>query len=351
MNKSITSGIQKNTMKYFLLATMISGFSAIQVAASPLLPNLKSNGHGHTQPAEAAAMLQRPADSLDEVALVGRWDLNLVEDGKTSPSWLEIDISGNHHLVGRYVGAGGSARPISKITVTNHRMSFSIPPQWESDTNDLVFEGGVQGDSLVGTVIGADGQKRNWSGHRAPLLKRSGTPVWDKPIKLFNGVNLEGWHPSGSENQWVVENGVLVSPRSGSNLISDKTFNDFKLHIEFKCPPESNSGVYLRGRYEVQIMDSKGQEPDSHLMGGIYGFITPNEMAAKSANEWQTYDITLVGRLVTVVANGKEIITRQLIPGITGGALDSNEGAPGPIQLQGDHKPISYRNIIITPAK
>jgi hypothetical protein len=99
------------------------------------------------------------------------------------------------------------------------------------------------------------------------------------------------------------------------------------------------------------VSDDAGSEPSSHLFGGIYGFLTPNEMAAKKAGEWQSYDVTLVGRTVSVVANGKKIITEQIIPGITGGALDSKEGAPGPIMMQGDHGPIEYRNIVITPAK
>jgi hypothetical protein len=86
-------------------------------------------------------------------------------------------------------------------------------------------------------------------------------------------------------------------------------------------------------------------------MGAIYGFLAPNENASKGAGEWQTYDITLVGRRVTVVLNGKTIICDQTIPGITGGALDSDEGAPGPIYLQGDHGPVLYRNLHITPAK
>ncbi len=123
------------------------------------------------------------------------------------------------------------------------------------------------------------------------------------------------------------------------------------MHIEFRFPPESNSGVYLRGRYEVQVMDSKGMEPQSGLFGGVYGFIAPSEMAAKAPGEWQYFDITLIGRMVTVVANGTQVICNREIPGITGGALDSNEEEPGPIYLQGDHGAIDYRNIIITPAK
>ena len=153
------------------------------------------------------------------------------------------------------------------------------------------------------------------------------------------------------ENQWIAENGILKSPKSGSNLLSKEKFNDFKLHLEFRVPVGSNSGVYLRGRYELQIMDSYGEEPGSTLFGGIYGYITPNENASKPAGEWQSYDITLVGRRITVVANGKTVICDALIPGITGGAIDSREGEPGPILLQGDHGPIEFRNMVITTAK
>jgi hypothetical protein len=182
-------------------------------------------------------------------------------------------------------------------------------------------------------------------------LKRDKAPVWGKPVKLFNGKDLAGWHALG-KNQWVVENGVLKSPHSGANLVTDQTFTDFKLHIEFRYPKESNSGVYLRGRYEVQIEDSEeGVEPPKNQFGAVYGFLSPSELAAKGPGEWQSYDITLVGRMVTVVANGKTIICNQEIPGITGGAINSREEEPGPILIQGDHGPIEYRNIIITAAK
>jgi hypothetical protein len=143
----------------------------------------------------------------------------------------------------------------------------------------------------------------------------------------------------------------MKSPHSGSNLVTNKTFKDFKLHIEFRYPAESNSGVYIRGRYEVQVIDSKGLEPSNVLLGGVYGFLTPSEMVARAPGEWQSFDITLVGRMVTIIANGKMIICNQAIPGITGGAIDSHEGEAGPILLQGDHGAIDYRNIIITPAK
>ena len=283
-------------------------------------------------------------------AIEGRWDLTIYDSGKSVPSWLEVRHSGYRTLVGYFVGAGGSARPISRVFFSGGKISFSLPPQWEEESNDIVVEGTLMGDSLTGTIIGSDGKKFNWVGYRAPALRRQSPPVWGKPIRLFNGKDLNGWHAMG-KNQWMAVSGVLVSPRSGSNLVTDQTFTDFKLHIEFRYPAGSNSGVYLRGRYEVQISDSKGHEPLKDEFGAIYGFIAANEMVAKNAGEWQTYDITLAGRRVTVVANGKTIICDQEIPGITGGALDSNEGAPGPLLIQGDHGPIEYRNIILTPAK
>lgn len=289
--------------------------------------------------------------TIDSPSLIGRWDMTLYMDGNEYPSWLEVQLSGTRTLVGQYVGTGGSARPISKINFTDGKMSFSIPPQWEKEDNNISFEGIFDGDSLKGTMVSADGKDHTWSAVRAPSLKRSAEPVWQKSITIFNGKDLSGWHASGKTNQWIVKDGVLTSPHSGSNLLTDATFNDFKLHIEFRYPKGSNSGVYLRGRYEVQIEDVHGDEPYKDVFSAVYGFLPPTEITAKPAGEWQSYDITLVGRMVTVVSNGKTVICNREIPGITGGAINSHEGEPGPLLIQGDHGPIEYRNIIITPAK
>lgn len=291
------------------------------------------------------------AQAPSSPAIIGRWDLTVDQGDKIVPSWLEVELSGIRTLVGHFVAEGGSARPISKVNFENGKVNFSIPPQWDRTDIDLVMNAELKNDQLVGTIRNNKGETHPFVGVRAPLLKRSAPPVWGAPITLFNGKDLSGWHTQKPENQWVVEGGVMKSPRSGSNIMTDQTFNDFKLHIEVRYPKGSNSGVYLRGRYEVQVEDSYGREPNSHLFGGVYGFLTPNEMAVKPAGEWQVYDITLIGRRVTVVANGKTIIHDQIIPGITGGALDSKEGEPGPIFLQGDHGPVEYRNIVITPAK
>ena len=287
---------------------------------------------------------------MTAAGIEGRWDITIQSSEKEMPSWLEVTHSGRSTLVGQFVGVSGSSRPISRVNFEGSKMSFSIPPQWENGNGDLQVEGTLDGDQLSGTMITPDGKTLNWTAVRAPSLKQDKSPVWGTPIKLFNGKDLDGWQALGT-NQWVAEEGVLRSPKSGANLRTTKTFDNFKLHIEFRYPKESNSGVYLRGRYEVQISDSKGLEPSKGDLGAVYGFITPNEMVAKAPGEWQYYDITFVGRMITVIANGKKIITEQEIPGITGGALDSKEGEPGPIYLQGDHGPVEYRNIIITPAR
>lgn len=286
----------------------------------------------------------------DTSAIVGRWDITVDVDGKMKPSWLEIRISGHKTLVGQFVGTEGSARPISRLHYENGIMSFSIPPQWEKEPNDLQVVGSLKNGNFEGVMVFSNGKKYSWTANRAPAARRTSTPEWGEPVDLLAGNTLDAWHATG-QNQWKIENGVLSSPRSGSNLVTNEKFNDFKLHLEFKYPKGSNSGVYLRGRYEVQIIDSKGMEPSDILFGGVYGFLTPGEMAAKDAGEWQSMDITLIGRMVTIEANGKTVIHNQAIPGITGGALDSHEGEPGPLMLQGDHGPIEFRNIVITPAK
>lgn len=282
--------------------------------------------------------------------LEGRWDITVDVAGKPSPSWLEVRHSGNHTLIGQFVSFSGSARPISEVHFKDGKFHFAIPPQWERGDKDFTLEGTLQGEKLSGSLTTPEGKTYTWTGVRAPSLRRAAAPVWGKPIRLTDGNTIKGWHPEGT-NQWVAENGVLKSAKSGANLVTDQKFNDFKLHAEFKIPKGSNSGVYLRGRYEMQVTDGKGLEPALDQLGAVYGFITPSEMMAKDPGEWQSFDITLIGRMLTLVVNGKTVITNQEIPGITGGALDSNEGEPGPLYIQGDHGPVEYRNIIITPAK
>jgi hypothetical protein len=283
---------------------------------------------------------------------LGRWDLTLKSATREYPSWLEITETGGR-LSAQYVGRWGNARTLPKAEIANGTLTFVSPREEEDSKADLVFEGKLQGETLSGTLNGPDGTAWTWTGKRAPSLKRTKVPKWGKPIQLFNGKDLAGWKMSDpkSSNPWKVIDGNLVSPTHGPEIINNQKFNDFKLHVEFNCAEKSNSGVYLRGRYEVQVETNSIQEPPSHHMGGVYGFIAPHP-EQRIAGQWQTYDITLVGRTITVVQDGKTIIDKQEIPGITGGALDSNEELPGPIYLQGSEDGhVMYRNIVLTPAQ
>jgi 3-keto-disaccharide hydrolase len=251
------------------------------------------------------------------------------------------------------VGQFGSARPISRVEFDGDKIRFIVPPQWENRKDDQVFTGKLDAESLRGETTDEKGRRVTWTARRAPILKRTSKPSWGESIVLFNGKDLTGWKPRHSKkrNGWMVRDGVLMNVSPGNDLMTTKKFSDFKLHAEFRYPSGSNSGIYLRGRYEVQIEDNFGLDPDSHHIGGIYGFLTPSVNAARPADTWQTMEITLVGRVVTVVFNGERIIDRQTIPGITGGALDSDEAAPGPILLQGDHGKVAFRKIVLTPAQ
>jgi hypothetical protein len=301
----------------------------------------------------AASVAVQGADRTEPPAVIGRWDITVQDPEGEYPSWLEVRRSGYTTLVGSFVGKTGSVRPISRVEVDDGRIHFTLPPQWEKRKDDLTFDGRLEGDVLRGETKDDQGRSVPWAARRAPSLKRAQPPEWGEPVELFNGKDLAGWKPRSAtaKNQWAARDGVLVSPESGTDLLTERTFTDFKLHAEFRYPHGSNSGVYLRGRYEVQIEDNYGEEPESHRIGGVYGFLTPSVNAAKPAGEWQALDVTLVGRVVTVELNGERIIDRQTIPGITGGALDSDEGAPGPILLQGDHGPVDFRHLTLTPAR
>lgn len=283
---------------------------------------------------------------------LGRWDLTLKAPDRDYPSWLELRQE-DSHLRAQMVGRWGNARPLPKAEVSDGQLTFVSPKEEEGSKADLVFQGRVTGKTLTGTVNGPDGKTWQWVGVRAPALERAGTPKWDKPIQLFNGKDLTGWKMSASgPPEWTVQDGAIVSPGHGPELVSDSKFQDFNLHLEFNCGQDSNSGLYLRGRYEVQIETESEAEPPSHHTGGVYGFLAPSPELPRTPDVWQTFDITLIGRRVTVIQNGKTVIDNQEIPGITGGAVDSHEALPGPIYLQGSEKGhVAFRNLVITPAK
>ncbi len=296
-----------------------------------------------------------PAGAADSAApFLGRWDLTIKAPDREYSSWLELSQESGK-LKAQMVGRWGNARPLPKVEITGGRLTFVSPKEEEEDHHeDMVFEATLTGNTLSGTTKGPDGATWPWTGARAPALKESGAPKWGKPVALFDGKDLAGWTPSQSTSStvWKVEKSNLITPGQGPELTSNSKFQDFKLHVEFNCGVNSNSGVYLRGRYEVQIETDSADEPPSHHTGGVYGFLAPSPELPRKAGAWQTFDIMLLGRMITVVQNGQTVINNQEIPGITGGALDSHEELPGPICLQGGEKGrVAYRSIVITPAE
>ena len=298
---------------------------------------MKSSASAHADPIEP---------------FLGRWDLTLKASDREYPSWLEISRE-NGQLSAQMVGRWGNVRPLPKIEINQGNLTFVSPKEEEGAKEDMIFHATLAGKTLEGTVNGPDGTPWQWVGERAPALKRSAAPIWGEPVPLFNGKDLTGWKMGNpGPPVWTVRDGTLVTPGNGPELISDVEVQDFKLHIEFNCGKDSNSGLYLRGRYEVQIETDSEAEPPSHHTGGVYGFIVHYPEFPRKPDVWQTFDITLIGRKVTVAQNGVVIVHDKEIHGITGGALNSHEALPAPIYLQGTEKGhVSFRNIVLTPAK
>jgi hypothetical protein len=292
------------------------------------------------------------ADASAE-AFLGRWDLSLQAPKGELPSWIEVSEEQGHLKV-VMVGLTDHATQLKKVDLKNGEIEFLSPKGEEGFSDDTLFKGKLAGGELLGTASTANGTSWPWTGRRAPTLSRNVAPRWGKPITLFNGKDFSGWRFSdaGGAKNWTVEDGTLVNHGHGGDIITTSKFGDVKLHLEFQCGPKSNSGVYLRGRYEVQIETDSAEEPPSHHTGGVYGFLAPTPELPRQAGVWQSFDITLVGRTVTVVQNGQTVIDQKEIPGITGGALDSHEELPGPIYLQGSEEGrVAFRNIVITPAE
>jgi hypothetical protein len=215
----------------------------------------------------------------------------------------------------------------------------------------VIWELDAAGDQLTGKQSNGD-HTTDLLGVRAPDLKHAPVKKWSKPEALFNGKDLSGWEPIGdpSKSHWEVKDGELLNVAHGANLKSTREFEDFKLHFEVNCPDKANSGFYLRGRYEVQLeYEPEGTEPMERQMGSIYGRIPPSIAMPRKVGQWETFDITLVGRTVTIRRDGKLIIDAKEIEGITGGALNADEGKPGPFYIQGDHTGgLKFRNITVS---
>ena len=304
-----------------------------------------------------------------ENSFIGHWALTLPTGG---PGWLGITQDDGTSEAAILWG-GGSVKPVTSTKVEGDRLVITRVQveRRGADKGKRITEtitGTVSGDNLKRVTVkarpdGSEFGRAEFTGRRTPPLPPPpdlSKVTFGEPIVLFNGRDLSGWKPlsPNAAMGWSVEDGVLVNrthheegkPRGGyTNIRTEREFGDFNLTLETRTLKNSNSGIYLRGIYEVQVSESYGRPVNPHNMGAIYSRICPTVAAEKPIGEWQTLDITLVDRHITVILNGQTIIDNQPVLGCTGGALWSDPLRPGPIYLQGNHGAIDYRNIVLRP--
>jgi len=294
-------------------------------------------------------------EASSSAELEGRWNITETTQSGQAYSWVEVKQT-DTGWEGLFLHRGGHPQN-AEIVVDGAEISVKrlpdTPPEGSSDRPMPTITGSARNGKLAGTGTDSSGHAFEWTAVRSPNRNEGSDRevVWGEPIELFDGKTLDGWAVIGGESsRWAAVDGILSNEDSGANIRTESEFRDFKLRLEFKIPADSNSGIYLRGRYETQVADLHGQPPHNRGVGGIYGHLTPTVNMAKPVGEWNSVEVTLIGYRVTVAVNGETTIDGKLLPGITGGALDASEREQGPIMLQGDHGPVQYRNIILTPA-
>ena len=297
----------------------------------------------------AALAAQAPAKPVTADDYVGRWNVLITDATDTFVSGgIRIDKTAAG-LSGGLVWRSGSYAPVTSVEVKDGVLRIA---RGEIAGKQDLFEARLEGGMLKGQVTYPNGRVHHFEGRKAPELPSFKTSAAWRTIKPFDGVSLNGWHQRDpkAQNGWAVVNGELavVEPKGNSDLVSDATFQDMQLHLEFNVDPKSNSGVYLRGRYELQILDNPDAKMalDTHGCGAVYSRLAPKLDATKPAGEWQTLDVEFIGRQIEVKLNGKTIV-KDVVDGITGGALSPWEGEPGPLMLQGDHGKVRFRNIVV----
>jgi hypothetical protein len=309
-----------------------------------------------------------PLFAADADPYVGRWALTLPGGGA---GWLGVEQQDGGALKGSLLWGGGSVMPVAETKVENGALVVVRKHNRKKDGKDVqdieTITATRDGDTLKLTTRkvndeGKEVNKADFAGKKIPALPPRpdlSKLTFGAPVPLLNGRDMAGWKVMNEKapNCWSVADGMLSNrvmgpdgqKRHGTNIRTEAEFEDFNLKTEVRMQPGGNSGIYLRGIYEVQMADTYGKPLDPHNMGALYSRITPAVAAEKPAGEWQTVDITLASRHLTVILNGKTIIDNQPVLGCTGGALTSDEFKPGPIYLQGDHTDVDYRNMVLTP--
>lgn len=296
----------------------------------------------------AAALLPAAPALAQNNPFLGTWNLTGDPPNENAVYWLEVKDEGGK-LSAMFLNRGGSPVPVPDVKVADGTLTFVFPTGQKP-----VVTLRASGDKLTGSV----GDNVKVSGVRPPqwgACDANAKHAFGKPVVLFDGKSLDAWDVQHKARRmgWVVEEGAMTNdpkPKDPSNnLVSKEKFSDFRLDAEYKVSPKGNSGIYLRGRYEMQVLDDAGREPESHGHMSVYARQAPKVVASKPAGEWQTAQITIVGNCVTAVLNGQTVHDNAKIAGVTGGALDAKETEPGPIMIQGDHEKVWFRKVVVTP--
>src|SRR5262245_3808327 len=284
---------------------------------------------------------------------LGKWDITGTGQHSNQVYWLEVKIE-EGKLTGYFLNRSGSVLKLPEIAIENSELVFS-PGPGRGNNPKPVHRAKVEEGRLLGLLTVGE-QEIGWIGVRPPKWGQFNANAKHKfgtPVLLFDGKSMESWdvqrkdRPSG----WSVVDGVMTNEAKANNLVTKHQFKDFKIRCEYKLDEGSNSGIYLRGRYELQVLDDAGKEPWDHGHMSLYSRVKPLVNASLPAGQWQVMEATIVGNRLTVFLNDKKMHDNIVIDGITGGALDSNEENPGPIMLQGDHGKVYFRKVVVTPIK
>jgi hypothetical protein len=301
--------------------------------------------------------------------MIGDWSLS-IESGEAG--WLSVSENEGLPEVAMLINVG-SILPLKGVEVREGKLDIPLKTQRDgkdgpvlSRTRAMVSFGNGQLRGEILTIF-ADGREE-----RDPFTGKAIPPMppapdlskvsFGEPVVLFNGKDLSGWKLRRPEkiNGWSVEEGVLVNntPKTDfsatgayGNLRTEAVFGDGKLHIEFLIERERNSGIYVRGMYEAQVVDRDSRMQGLQGVGSIFGRVEASENAGFTGGKWQSYDITLVDRHITVELNGVKVIDNQPVRGPTAGAMHSDPMTPGPLYLQGDHTSVKFRNIVLNPVE
>ena len=302
----------------------------------------------------------------------GAWAF-VLPDG--NPAWLKLSAS-DSRLTGAMLWSVGSARPVKSLRIENGILTFERRVSWrpygEATVKNVVgpFRGVLKDGELRLTFEQVTAESDEGRPEQLVLIGKRIPPPPEKPdlrriifgdaVPLLNGRDLTGWRLSNpkKKNGWSMQEGVLVNatPKQDfaaygdfGNLITERSFANFELTLEYNVPVNGNSGIYLRGMYEAQVVDRDSRMQGIQGPGAIFGRIKPSKNVANAGGEWNTYVLTLVDRHITAVLNGQTVIDNQLLEGCTGGGIQANDSLPGPIFLQGDHTAVKYRNIYLRP--